>query len=316
MPIPALPIPYELFGAILADITLPIVAIMALGYGLQGTLKLDIGSLNRVQLYVVAPAAILHFLSAADVPLATVWPTAWFTVGQFFVLVALGYVLARIMGIAGGLAVVTALCAGYANSGYFGIPLAQLAFPPEYLLHQAVIMSLHTVLIASVGVALFAGRGADFGAVAKTVLYSPLIWSVIIAVALKGFEIRLPELIALPIKLIAGAFTPLALFTSGCQLYGAARAVAPGPMVMAVFLRLLIAPGLTWVAAKALGFSDMDTAFLVVAASAPIGMLLVIFSTQYRAHPENASAAVFVSTALSPLVVTAWVLVTRLYLGG
>ena len=58
-----------LFIDILTKVTLPIIALVALGYLLQGKLKLDIGTLNRLQVYVVMPAFLVHFLAdrqAAD----------------------------------------------------------------------------------------------------------------------------------------------------------------------------------------------------------------------------------------------------------
>ena len=56
----------QLFTDILLSVTLPIVALVALGFGAQRKLKLDVPSLNRLIVFVVMPAFLVHFLSSAN----------------------------------------------------------------------------------------------------------------------------------------------------------------------------------------------------------------------------------------------------------
>ena len=60
------------------------------------------------------------------------------------------------------------------------------------------------------------------------------------------------------------------------------------------------------------GVEPALTGLLVVASSAPVGILLAIFCTEYKRAPELASAVVLVTTVLSPLTVTGWILAARL----
>src|SRR5690606_2423073 len=120
---------------------------MALGWFVQWRLKLDLGTLTRLLINVVLPCALLHFITTAELPLAEVWPTVWFTVLQFIVLTALGWGIARLCRLPAEIAPVVGLAAAFANTGNFGIPVAQLSFPPDYLLHQTVIVSLHSMMI-------------------------------------------------------------------------------------------------------------------------------------------------------------------------
>ena len=52
---------------------------------------------------------------------------------------------------------------------------------------------------------------------------------------------------------------------------------------------------------------------IVVASATPVGVLITIFAAEYKSEPEFISTAVVISTALSPIFVTGWILVTRLY---
>src|SRR5262245_14330368 len=82
-----------LFVDILTKVTLPIITLVILGWLLQPRLKLDVGSLNRLQVYVVMPAFLIHFLSAGKQPLSEIWPVFTFGLVQFLVLIPLGWLL-------------------------------------------------------------------------------------------------------------------------------------------------------------------------------------------------------------------------------
>ena len=304
----------DLFLEILTQITLPIVALMALGWATQPWLRFDVASLTRLQVYVVLPCFLLHFLSSAELPLTAVWPTAWFTVGSFLIIALLGWLVAAALRLERSLWPILGLAAAFPNSGNFGIPLAQLAFPVDYLLHQAVIVSLHTTLISVFVVwGMSNGRDSSLGQSLTTLLRSPMILAVIAGLALKGFGIRPPTLVAEPLKLMGYAYAPVALFTLGAQLAGSAAAIDRGILALILVLKFLLAPGLSFALLWLLGFPDDLSDVLVVAAAAPVGVLLAIFCVEHRTHAETASAAVLVSTVLSPIVVTAWLLLVRLY---
>jgi predicted permease len=54
------------------------------------------------------------------------------------------------------------------------------------------------------------------------------------------------------------------------------------------------------------------TAVMVVAAAMPVGVLITIFAAELEAEPECISTATVITTALSPLTVTAWIIAMRL----
>lgn len=303
---------FDLFFEILSEITLPIVALMVLGWLTQPRLKLDVATLTRFQIQIVLPGFLVHFLASADLPLAAVWPTAWFTVASFLFIALIGWLAAAGFRLKRGLWPIVGLAAAFPNSGNFGIPLAQLAFDPDYLLHQAVIVSLHTVIIAVAVVWSIDDRQTTVAGSLMSLLRSPMILAVMIGLALKGFDARLPAVVAEPLKLLGLAYAPLALFTLGAQLAGGGAAIHRGILALILGLRFLVAPGLSWALLLALGFADDLIDVLVVAAAAPVGVLLAIFCVEHRVHGETASAAVLASTVLSPIVVTAWLLLVRL----
>ena len=301
-----------LFIEILTQITLPIIVLVVLGWGARLRLQLSVETLNKLLLNIILPCFFVHYLSTAKIPLAEVWPTAWFTVLQYLALFLIGWVIAGLVRVPRETRIIVAIAMAFPNTGNFGIPVAQLAFPADLLLHQAVIVSLQTVLIVLTSVLFIMPKNSDrsaWGEVAK----NPMIWGVIIGLALKAFGVQLPAIVAKPVELITGAYAALALFTLGAGLAGGRAHVETGALSIAVVLKLIVSPAVTWGLAFAFGFRGLDLEFLVVAAAAPVGILFAIFCLIYDFRPRLVAAMVFVATVLSPLSVSAWILIMRLH---
>jgi hypothetical protein len=303
-----------LFLDILTKVTLPIITLVALGWLLQPRLKLDVASLNRLQVNVVMPAFLVHFLSAGKQPIEIVWQVFYFGIVQFMFLIPLGWLLVLALRQRSSLGPMMGLGTAYANVGFFGIPVTQLAFGPDYLIHQSVLTALMAILVCTVGVWLLAPSGGSKLGKLKSAFETPLIPSVALGLVLRGFQIELPPLVSQPLQFLGSIFTPLALYSLGAQVAAAgAIRFELVPQTLMLCLKFLIAPALTWWLCGVMGFTDDVTDVLVVAAATPVGVLIAVFAAEYRTEAEFISTAVVISTALSPIFVTAWIIATRLY---
>lgn len=314
----------SLFQSVLTDVTLPIIALVALGFVMQWRMHFDVQTLNKVLMFVFVPAFLIHYLSSSSLPITEVLPMAYFTVVQFLILTPVGWLVAMALGYGRSFAAIVALTTVYANVGNFGIPLVQLAFPERYILHQSIITSLITILIVTVGLWMLAPAQRQSGLLSRLRLAfeTPVIPAVIVGLMLRGFEISLPVVLAKPIELVGSVFAPLALFALGAQLgdrrpasLEQARAgPARGPVTLGlvVALKLLIAPAITWGLALYMGMPQDITDLAVVAAATPIGVILAVFCLDFGREPRFVGRAILVSTLLSPLTVTAWIIAMRL----
>ncbi len=303
----------DLFLDIMTRVTLPIIALAALGYGLQPWLKLDVGTLTRLQVNVVMPAFLIHFLSTGKQPLAIVWLVAGLAVVQFMILIPLGWGIVRALRLRPTLGPIMGLGTAYANVGFFGIPVTQLAFGAEYLLHQSVLTAMMTILVCTLGVWLLSPSGGGVMGKFKTAFETPLIPSVALGLGLRYFEIELPPLASQPLQLLGAIFTPLALYTLGAQIASAKSMrleVLPQAIILA--LKLAVSPLITLYLCRAMGVPLDVTAVMVVAAATPVGVLITIFAAELKAEPEFIATATVISTALSPLTVTGWIIAMRL----
>ncbi len=302
----------DLFTEILTRVTLPIVILVAVGWALQGKLALDIGTLNRVQMYVVMPAFLVHFLASSKQPLSVIWPVFYAGVVLFLFLIPIGWLVTIVFRQRASLGPMMGLGTGYANVGFFGIPVTQLAFGPDKLIYMSVMTALTTILICTVGVWLLAPAGGSKLGKLKTAFDTPLIPSVVLGLTLRGLDVELPTVVAQPMQFLGSIFTPLALYTLGAQIaaskIGRFEVV---PQTLMLILKFLVAPAMAWGLCRYMGFPRDVSDVIVVAAATPVGVLITIFAAEYKTEPDFISTAVVVSTILSPLFVTAWIIATR-----
>jgi malate permease and related proteins len=301
----------QLFLDILTGITLPILGLVALGYGVQKRMSFDVPTLTRMQVYVLLPCALIYFPSAAKFPLDAALPIVWFSLLHFAFLFAVGWGMAAMFGMGREVCALIAMAGFFSNSGNYGIPLVQLTFPEDFLLYQTVVFSLHSILIAPVAMLAFQSRGEGRPRIWKALFGTPLLPAVALGYALKGFDVTLPTVFAVPLKLVSDAFTPMALLLLGVQLAAVDAKVERGPLLLGILLRLGVAPATAWGFAVLLGLPPHLTAFFVISAAVPVGVLLAIFAQEHQARPGLASMMVFLSTMVSALAVTGWVYAVR-----
>jgi predicted permease len=302
----------QLFLEILTGITLPILTLVAIGYYVQKRFAFDVPTLTRMQVYVLLPAALLYIPTAARLPLGSAWPILWFTLLHFVFLFTIGWGAARALGMKGSVVTLTAFGALFSNSANFGLPLIELTFSEDHLLYQAVILSLHSVLITPFAILAFRRTGEGQPGLLAMLLSFPLLPGAAgLGFLLKGLEVTLPLPLSLPLKLLSDAFTPMALLLLGVQLAAFGTEVERRPLGLHLVLRLFLAPASAWLFAYLFRFPPDLIAFFVISASVPAGILVAIFASEYNTRPELASMMVFTSTIVSALTVTLWVYAVR-----
>lgn len=297
---------------VVTQITLPIVLLAAAGYGLQKWASFDIQTLNRLLVYATFPCFIVVTLSQAEIPLSQVQGAAAFTLGQFLFLLALGWWVGTGLGLRRDLRAVVAIACAFPNSGNFGIPVIELAFGQDLVIHQVVITAIYSVVILFSAPLLFAGPEGGVKKHLKTLFATPMIPAVALGLGLNAMNWRLPEVIETPMETLGQGYVGIALFALGAQLAASNLKVPLGTAGVAVGLRLLLAPALTALAMLAVPLSTEVQHLLIVGACAPVGVLVAIFAAEFRGNVELSSAVVIASTLLSPLMVTAVLVMIRL----
>ncbi|MBB1483088.1 AEC family transporter [Tessaracoccus sp. MC1865] len=277
--------------------------------------KADVG-LNSFVYWFALPAflfdAIVKAPSGAGLPVSLFLVAFVVTLG-FSALVYLASRLAGLRPIAGRLS----LAAGYGNVGYFAFPLILSVLGPRAALPMALTSMVHN-LIFMVGYPALATAGKPQpGRLRRALLkagpLNPAVISVVAALIVRGLGLELPEMVAVPVTLLAQAVIPVALFAIGLSLGPAVKQVwTRGSSLVAIvsvaMAKLLVLPLLTWAAAKLFvpDPTGLLTAVLVLLAAMPTGATTFTLSQEFDGDGHLVAAVVAVSTLLALVTVSAF----------
>jgi len=289
---------------VVTEITLPVVLLAAAGFGLQKWARFDVATLNRFLVYGTFPCYIVVTLSRAEIPVGDVKGPAAFLLVQFLVLLGAGWFVARAMGVPKDVRAVVALGCAFPNGGNYGIPVIELAFGGDMVFYQVVITAVYAAVIMVAAPLVYGETGGSLTKHVKALFANPMLPAVVLGLGLNALNLRLPRVVETPAAMLGEAYIGVALVALGAQLGASSARVPLGAAGTTVALRLVLAPALTAMAVLLLPFSDEVAGLLIVGATAPVGMLVAIFATEFRGHASLAAAAVVASTVVSPLVTT------------
>lgn len=292
---------------ILWDVIAPIFALIGLGYIVQKKVGLDLKTLTRLNFWVFVPAFLwVHIfesqldwgqLRAILLHFAVFFPVmgviAWFSSA----LIRPGDRLRRAM---------TASVLFY-NSGNYGIPVAQLAFPGQALplQIQAAIVMLQNTSNFSLGLLLIAGgRGGRRRDTLKSMFKLPMIYVLTLAWIMRSLHLAPPAPLNTALHWLNDGLVPIAVTTLGAQMAGLKVPRFNKPLLMALGLRLVVAPLFGFAVVVGLGLHGTLAQSLTLSTAFPTAVNSALLALEFDNEPEFAAAAVFYSTLVSSVTVS------------
>lgn len=295
------------FFAIFLNVCLPILVVAGAGFGLDRIFRLDLKTLVKLNLYLFVPAFILVRLSTSDLPAGTGLTIVGFTVCVILSMAALSWIACRLRRRSRTELASMQLATMIYNSGNWGIPLMALAFGPEGGVVQIFVLATMNLTSFSVGVFLANAGSSERKGWLLPVLKQPSPWAIVVALILRATDNPLVDVpfLWVPLETMASALVAFALLTLGVQLSQTKPQSPRGDLSIALAIRLLGGPAvavfLTWL----FGFEGTTAAILIVGAAAPTAVNTALLAHEFKADSRFAAAAVFYSTLLAAIVVTA-----------
>ena len=265
--------------------------------------------LARVVFAVAAPALLLSTVAHADLHLLV--SRAAVVTWTSTALVALVAVLVLRVAWHRPAADVTVgtLASSYVNAGNIGLPLAVYLLDDPVAVVPTLLFQL--LVLAPVAFAVLdarpappldatgpddvgagpAGRrapapvGMRVAAVARRTLSNPIIVGTLTGLVLAALPWSVPEVVLQPFALVGAAAAPLALITFGMSLAAprtTADAAARRDLALAVGLRSVVHPVLTWGVGTALGLPAQALLAVVAMAALPTAQNVLVYAMQYR----------------------------------
>jgi predicted permease len=204
------------------------------------------------------------------------------------------------------------------NSGNYGIPVAQLAFPGSSLplQVQAAVVMTQNLSNFTVGLALVSGgRGKRKRDTFKEIFKLPMIYVFAIAFTMRHFQVAPPQPINVMLHWLEAGLVPIAVLTLGAQMAALKTPPFSKALFAALGLRLLFAPVLGFAVVKFVGIHGPLAQALVISTAFPTAVNSALLALEYDNEPEFAAAAVFYSTLVSSVTVSGVIYAAQRWMG-
>ncbi|WP_048307767.1 AEC family transporter [Halomonas sp. PR-M31] len=182
----------------------------------------------------------------------------------------------------------------YPNTGNMGLPVTLYAFGNAGFAHAITVMVSVSLLQFTFG-AMLASRG---GHPLRTLLRTPTIYAILIALGLLLTDPSLPRWAANTVDLISGFCVPLMLITLGVSL----ASIQVKSLTSGLGFSLLRIPAAALIAfgvAQLLDLPPLAQSVLILQMSMPVAVYNYLFAQRAGREPEYVAGLVFCSTLLS-----------------
>ena len=292
----------------------PLFTLLALGF-LAGR-RLGVGEqtlrdLGRLLIYLLVPAKILLATQQAE------FAVTWEPVLAAVVVVAASTAVAWWLALPAAAGSALMLGSGFMNAGSLGTSVADQFYGEQGFLLAMLFYITVQALLYTVGPALAGGGREQLREGAVNALRLPLIWALLLGLALNRAGTELPAAAETSLEILGGAWKPVLLLTLGMQLSRTSR------LESADFRRLLpplvvarMATGLAAAAALvlALGLRGELAAVVLISSSMPSAITTYVVGAHCGSDTRRLSLGILGTTLLAlvtiPLVVLlaeAWV---------
>jgi len=290
------------FFQIATNIIAPIFLVVGAVVILDRRLHVDPHPISQLVVYLFTPFMALDGIANSDLDGSETGQIVLVALGVSLLMALGGYLVARAVRLDRRLVGVFVLSVTLINAGNYGIPLNRFAFG-EAGEARAMIFFVITVAVSNtLGVFLASSGTVSARRALQNVLRVPLPYAVVLGFVLNGANITLPVPVGHAVELLAQAAIPAMLTVLGLQLSQASLQIKTlRTALLAVGLRLTVAPLIGLVLAALLGMEGIARQVSVVEAGMPTAVIGGVLATEFgeRTDAEFVTSVILLSTVLS-----------------
>jgi malate permease and related proteins len=329
--------------AILLDVLTPILLMVGFGAVLRWKFAIDLGTLSKLNIYLLVPAFIFDKVSNSRLSWAQMGGVVGVTTIHVILLGLLIWGIGRMLRVSRKTLAAVALAVMFYNSGNYGLPLAELAYPADRPAPgaavettmkdggavQAFVLMTQNVLTYTLGLCIAASAQGSIGRSIVRVLRMPVLPTLTAALLARWWMGLDPDRNELPIAIsktasyLADGLVPMALATLGAQLASNPRWPRWKPVSAVIFLRLIFGPlqmALLLYGFHRLGLRPLDlwrddgwpAELLILTAAVPSAVTTMLLTLELDGDTDLAADCVFWTTIFSCVTITAVLLILRL----
>jgi predicted permease len=284
---------------------LPIFVVISMGYALERILRPEVKPVSRVAFYVLTPCLTFSSLVKNRINGDELGRIAAFITLITIVVGIVTWRVGRIRHLSRPVESALLLSTMFVNAGNYGVPLNLFAFGEEGQARAIVYLVVSATLANTIGVYLAARGRATSNQALRKLLKVPLVYAVLLAGVVNFSGATIPAPLFDAVDMVGKASIPVMLLILGMQLARTSITRALGTISLATFIRLIVSPALAFGLAAVMGLRGVTRQTMIVEASTPTAVTSTILALEFDARPDLVTSAVFLSTLLSPLTLTA-----------
>ncbi len=287
-----------------SDNILPIFLTAGAGYLLARYSQLNPRSLSQSIFYIFSPCLLYKLLANSQLSNGDITSMMLFTCLVTGSLGLITWLTVKMTSLSRRTQTAVLLTSMFMNSGNFGLPVILFAFGEAGLSYASLFFVTNMIITYTFGVFIASMGTAPLKESLVNLFKNPAIYAVALAfIALKtGWSLPLP--VDRTVNLLSDAAIPGMSVLMGMQLQKVDWRSKITPLALTSFFRLLAAPGIAMLAASLFNLSGPAYQSGVLESAMPSAVFCTVLATEYDTEPQFVTAAVIVTTLLSPFVLT------------
>jgi predicted permease len=282
----------------------PILLIAAIGFSLAKWLKISPRPLSQVIFYIFSPVLVFNLIESSQLNYQEILRTLAFTILLIGSVGVIAWLVGKILHFDRKILAAVLITCMFMNAGNYGLPLTDFAFGKVALAFASVFFVVNSVFTNTLGIVIASSGSMSVWKAFKGLVKFPAIYALILGILFLQLKWQLPSGIDRTVTLLSSAAIPSMLVLLGMQLVSIHLDGRLAPLILTSGLRLLVAPllaiGLTYL----FGLSGAPYQAVVLESAMPVAVTNTILATEFDAEPTFVTAAVLITTLLSPLTLT------------
>ncbi len=284
---------------VVANILGPVFLIIGLAVLLNRRFSLDVRTISRIVLYLFSPCLVFNTIAKTELRIEELGLIMAMALGSSLIMTLIGWGLARLFRFGRTLESAFLLSITIANAGNYGMPVNEFAFGAPGL-ERAVLFNVAMNVVASTLGIFLASRGrASMRRSLLNILALPMIYAIVLGLLFNLQEWSLPLPLQRVVDLLSQATVPCMLLVLGLQLSRASLKGKRGPLVLAIFVRLAIAPLVALALSGWLGLTGLTRLVAIVETSMPAAVVSTLLAEEFGSDAEFVSSVTLGSTLAS-----------------
>ncbi len=292
---------------IFLKIILPIFIMGGAGYTVAKVFGGSLSLFSKVVMWIFASVLTFTFVNE-HVP-------RWVDISKFFVafmvIFVVNYVIYRFV-VKNPNSDLFFLSAIFANTGYMGYPVLQMAFGEEALSYGVLYSVISVSVVSTLGVALMS---RNFKESLRNLVSLPFLYALILALILGYSGIcwkDFPEPFYTSILLLKNSGIPVIIVFMGASMAKAEWKLENIRFIsIASLYRLMFVPLMALILSTVFGFEGIFKKVFIVESAMPVAMNSVVIASELNKNPDIMGSIVSLSTLLSAVTLTFWIYVSE-----